>query len=69
MKLRITTNTLSTDQRQQVVEAARAAGRRGSPRVPDSVLFAHGDPNDTAITAMVDGLFEGHAEREKESQR
>lgn len=66
MKLRIETNTLSTGQQHQAAEAARIAGLQGATRVPDSILFLHGDPNDTAITAMVDGLMEGLAERSKE---
>lgn len=54
------------DVRGEAVESARIAGRLGAVRVPDSVLFPHGQElSDTAIVRCVVALEEGRAERAK----
>jgi hypothetical protein len=56
---------ISKASRDAVIESARAAGRRGATRLPDSVLMATGDPSDSMIIERLDALEEGRAEREK----
>lgn len=52
------------ERRREAIEEARAAGKQGATRVPDTVLFAHGDPSDSMIVELVQGWAEGAAERE-----
>jgi len=45
--------------RAQAVEDAHQAGEHGTTRVPDSVLFACGDPSDSMILKLVDAHAAG----------
>jgi hypothetical protein len=51
--------------RAAAVNTALDAGKRGTHRVPDSVLFACGDPSDSLILKMVDAHARGLAEWEE----
>jgi len=52
------------ERRREAIEEARTAGRRGAVRLPNSVLFATGDPSDSMILERLDALEAGRAERE-----
>lgn len=51
------------ERRREANEAARLAGRRGATRLPDSVLFATGEPSDSMIVERLDALEQGRRER------
>ncbi len=51
--------------RREAIEEARAAGRLGTTRLPDTVLMADGiDPTDSMILERLDAHALGRAERE-----
>lgn len=53
------------DIRDEAVDAARAAGKMGATRLPDSVLFTRGrEISDTTVVRCLNALEAGHAERE-----
>lgn len=52
---------MSPARHQQILDEARAAGRRGATRVPDTVLFGDGDPSDSLILRLVDAHADGYA--------
>ena len=52
------------DRHREAVAQAKAAGRMGATRVPDTVLFRDGrDPSDSMIVRCVSALEEGRSER------
>lgn len=54
------------DRHREAVAQAKAAGRMGATRVPDTVLFRDGrDPSDSMIVRCVSALEEGRSEREQ----
>lgn len=63
--MRVSQTTLD-ETRAQAVEDARKAGERGTARIPDSVLFACGDPSDSMILKLVDANAAGLEERGQE---
>lgn len=56
----------SHDTHDEAIESARAAGRLGATRLPDTVLFHHGrELTDTGVMKCLDALEEGQAERDR----
>jgi len=50
--------------RNRAITEARAAGRLGARRVPDTALFPSGlDPSDSCVVAVLDAYLAGQLER------
>lgn len=58
--------TLDPRARDRAIAEARAAGRLGARRVPDTALFPGGlDPSDSCVVQILDAYLAGQLERQK----
>jgi len=53
------------EKRKEAIEEARAAGKHGAQRVPDTVLFGYGELSDTALLQITQEFLLAKAEREE----
>jgi len=51
------------ERRRDAIEEARAAGKHGAQRVPDTVLFGYGELSDTALLQITEEFLRAKAER------